>query len=155
MARIEHRLGVAAPAPVVWSIIADVGRWGDWTGVYRDVQGRIAIGEPLNLVLTLPGQKPMALPGRVLDWVPNEQLHWRIKLFGGAVKVTRYIELEALNDAGCILSNGEVQSGMGASFVPGKMQRAIRQGLQSMNEALKDRAEAQWRGEGGAQPWLL
>lgn len=151
MARIEHRLGVAAPAPVVWSIIADVERWGEWTGCYQSARGKVSIGQPLDLVLTLPGQKPMNLPGRVLDWVPNEQLHWRIKVFGGLINVVRYIELEALNEAGCILSNGEVQSGAGAAFVPAKLQRAIRQGLQSMNEALKARAEAQWLEQAGQE----
>lgn len=149
MARIEHRLGVAAPASVVWSIVQDVERWGEWNPVYSQARGRVAIGERFDLVLTLPGQKPMELPGRVLDWVPNEQLHWRIKLFGGAINVVRYIELEALTEVACVLSNGEVQSGVGVGLVSSKMRRAIRDGLQAMNEALKTRAEAQWRAQGG------
>lgn len=140
--RIEHRIGVSAPPEAIWSVMADIDNWSAWNPVYTQAAGKVAIGETLRFQLALAGRKPMALTGKVIDWVPNEQLIWRMPLFGGALRVTRYIEIEQLSGAGCILANGEIQEGLAAGVVPQGIRRAIRDGMQAMNEAAKARIEA-------------
>jgi hypothetical protein len=80
----------------------------------------------------------------VLEWVPNEQLHWRLSLYGGLATITHYIEIEKLDAAGCIVANGEIIDGFLAPFVSA---RGLRKGLHDMNQALKAAAEAAWRPE--------
>ena len=65
--------------------------------------GVIRIGEQLSMTLALPGQARQEIKPRVLEWVPNEQLHWRLSLLGGAIKTLRYIEIEALSETGCVV----------------------------------------------------
>ncbi|HEX8244209.1 MAG TPA: SRPBCC family protein, partial [Longimicrobium sp.] len=36
--KIEHRIGVAAPADAVWRLVADVERWPEWLPHYRWVR---------------------------------------------------------------------------------------------------------------------
>ena len=139
--RIEHRIGVSAPPEAIWSVVADINAWSAWNPVYTQAAGKVAIGETLRFQLALANRKPMALVGKVIDWVPNEQLIWRMPLFGGALQVTRYIEIEQLTDAGCILANGEIQEGLAAGVVPRSIRRSIRDGMQAMNEAAKTRIE--------------
>jgi hypothetical protein len=141
--RIEHRIGVQAPAEVVWEVIRDLPAWESWNPTYPKASGEIRIGGQLAMTVTLPGQAPMEIAPVVLDWVPGEQLHWRVSLFHGLVKTVRFIEIEALSETGCIVSNGEYIGGLLGPSAVRRMGRSIHRGFVAMNEALKARAEAQ------------
>ena len=142
--RVEHRIGIQAAPEVIWEIVHDLPRWQEWNPTYPQAAGEVRIGNILMLTLTLPGQPNQQLKPKVLDWVPNEQLHWQLSLMGGLIKTLRYIEITPLSEAGCIVDNGELFGGlMGPSFGR-RMGRTVRRGFEAMNEALKDRAEAEW-----------
>lgn len=147
--RIEQRVGIQAPAEVIWQVIADLPAWELWNPVYTKAAGRIGIGETLQMTLALPGQSPQQIRPVVLDWVPNEQLHWRLTLAGGLVRTIRFIEIEALSETGCIVSNGELFQGMLAPTILRRVGRSVHRGFGQMNEALKLRAEAQWQAANG------
>lgn len=143
---IEHRIGVQAPAEVIWDILYDLARWKDWNPLYPRAAGDIRIGQTLSMTLTIPGQQPREIAPVVLEWVPNEQLHWKLSLMGGLVKTVRYIEIEQLAEASCIVSNGEIFGGWMGPSLAKQMGRSIHRGFREMNEALKDRAERIARG---------
>ena len=140
--RIEHRIGVAAPAEVIWDILADVPGWETWNPLYPSASGVIRIGEVLNLTRALRGQKPEAIAPRVLDWVPLEQLHWYSTAGNGLLKALRYIEIEKLDEASCIFSNGELFSGLLGPFAAKRLKGELRAGFAAMGEAMKAQAEA-------------
>lgn len=142
--RIEDRIGIQAPAEVVWEIIHDLGRWSEWNPTYPRAAGKIRIGETLSLTLALPDQAPQELKAKVLEWVPNEQLHWRLSLIGGMIRTLRYIEIEARGEASSIVDNGEIFGGLMGPSLGRRMGGAVRRGFRAMNEALKVRAEAEW-----------
>jgi hypothetical protein len=140
--KIEHRIGVRAPAEAIWAVISDIGGWKDWNPLYPRAEGALRIGSQLDLDLALPGQPIRAIKPVILDWVPNDQIHWRLSMLGGLVRTIRYIEIEILTETGCIFSNGEVFSGYLGPTVAKRMRPAIRQGFVAMGEAVKARAEA-------------
>lgn len=148
-AKIEHRIGVKAPAKVIWSIIADLPRWSEWNPIYPKAEGEIRIGSVLTLTLALPGEAHRTIQPVVQDWVPDEQLHWRLSMLGGLVRNVRFIEIEALSDENCILSNGEIFGGFMGPSVARRMRKSIRRGFTEMGEVLAARAEAAWRAEAG------
>jgi len=143
--RIEDRIGVQAPAEVIWEIVHDLPRWAEWNPTYTEAAGQIRIGETLTLTLALPGQPPQQIQPRVLEWVPNEQLHWRLTMLGGLIKTLRYVEIQALGPANCIVDNGELFSGLMGPSLGRRMRGPVRRGFLAMNEALKERAEAVWQ----------
>ncbi len=146
--RIEHRIGVQAPAEAIWAVISDIAAWKDWNPLYPRAEGSLRIGATLDLDLALPGQPTRAINPVILDWVPNDQIHWRLSMLGGLVRTIRYIEIEILTETGCIFSNGEVFSGYLGPTVAKRMRPAIRQGFAAMGEAVKARAEGAFeRGE--------
>jgi hypothetical protein len=151
--RIEHRLGVPAPAEAVWQVIADVTAWPDWNPLYPMAEGALRIGATLTLEVAVPGRARRTIRPVILDWVPNEQILWRLSLLGGLVRTTRYLEIERLSETGCILANGEIFAGPLGELVAGRMQRDVRAGFAAMGEAAKARALASWRGD-GADPTL-
>jgi hypothetical protein len=148
--KLEHRLGIRAPAEAIWEVIADVERWSEWNPLYPRATGVIRIGAPLELDVALPGQATRAIRPVIKDWVPNEQLHWRLSMVGGLVKSTRYIEIERLVDNACIFSNGELFEGLLGPTIARRMRGVFRQGFAAMGEAVKSRAEAAWRLTTGA-----
>ena len=139
---IEHRIGVQASAETIWNILYDLERWQDWNPLYPRAAGVIRIGQPLSLTLAVPGQAAREIAPVVLEWVPNEQLHWKLSLMGGLVKTTRYLEIEQLAETSCIVANGEIIGGLMGPSVAKQAGRAIHRGFREMNEALKARAEA-------------
>ena len=144
--KIEHRLGIQAPPEAIWAVIADIAGWAEWNPLYPKAEGVIRIGAPLSLTVALPGKAPRAIRPVVLDWVPNEQILWRLSMLGGLVKSTRYLEIEQLTETGCIFSNGEMFEGLLGPTVARRMRGPIRAGFAAMGEAVKARAEATWRG---------
>jgi hypothetical protein len=145
--RIEHRLGVKAPASVIWGVIHDLARWPEWNPLYPEVAGRIGYGETLKLKLALPDQPERELVATVTDWTPDEALHWRTSHFGGLVRTVRFLEIEAMSEAGCIFSNGEIFSGLLSGSVVRQLRPSLKKGFESLGEALCERAEALWRDE--------
>jgi hypothetical protein len=139
--RVEHRIGVAAPPDAIWQVIADLPRWSTWNPTYPNAAGEIRIGGTLDLTLALPGAAERQIRPVVLDWVPNDQLHWKLVMMGGLVKTVRYIEIEQLAEASCIVSNGEIFGGFMGPTVVRQIGGTIRRGFLAMNEALKVQAE--------------
>lgn len=143
--RVEHRIGVQAPAEVVWELVYDIANWSSWNPLYAEASGTIRIGEKLDLAVVLPGMKPQKAQATVLEWVPNEQLHYQTVSLGGMIRGTRYVEIEELAPESCIVANGEIMGGLLgptlARSIGGKVYKAIR----GMNEALKEQAESRWR----------
>lgn len=143
--KLEHRLGVRAPAEVVWEILADVGGWPAWTGMYPQASGRIGYGERLALTVALPGQPLAQIEARIHDWGPNEAIHWRWSTWGGLVSTIRYLEIEAMSEEGCIFSNGELFRGPLGVRYAARVAKPLRRAFQDLGEAIRDRAEALWR----------
>lgn len=142
--RIEHRIGIHAPAEVIWEVISDLKAWEAWCKLYPKASGEIRIGAVLDVTLDLPGQGVQEIRPTVLEWVPNEQLHWRLTMLGGLVRTVRFFEIETLADDSCIVSNGELIGGFLGPILGKRLARTIYRAFVEMNEALKARAEALW-----------
>jgi len=148
--KIEHRLGVKAPAAIVWEILTDVPGWTRWSTLYSKASGVIGFGERLKLEVALPGQPPQAIEPVIFEWEPHEVIHWRLRSMMGLIENVRFLEVDPLSEVGCIFANGEIYGGfMGPQREAVKRRALIRQGFTAMGEAMRDRAEALWRERGG------
>lgn len=145
--RIEHRIGIQAPASVIWGLIADLPAWAEWNPLYIAASGRIGIGETLDLTLALPGEAPRQIAPKVTDWEPDAQLVWRLALVPLLAHTVRYLEIEALAQTGCVFNNGEFFHGMLGERVGKSKRRAIHAGFTALGEAIKARAEAAWKAQ--------
>ena len=142
--RVEHRVGIQAPAEVIWEVLSDLKSWEQWCVLYPKASGDIRIGSVLDITLALPGQAVQQIRPTVLEWVPNEQLHWKLTLLGGLVRNLRYFEIETLANASCIVANGEIIAGLMGPSLGKRLARPIYRAFVDMNDALKIRAEGLW-----------
>jgi hypothetical protein len=147
--RIEHRLGIPAPAPVAWRVLSDLEHWAGWNPLYVKAEGVLRIGTQLTLTQALEGRATVLIQPTIVDWVPDAQILWRLTQNSGLVQRMRYLEIDKLSDEACIFSNGEDWSGLLAGFVPVELRKALRKGYEAMGEALRDQALQLWRAEGG------
>jgi hypothetical protein len=141
--RVEHRIGIAAPAEVIWEVLGDIASWPNWNPMYPSVKGELRIGAPLELVERVGGQD-RKVTAQVEDWVPDSQILWRGKALGGWVKRVRYLEIEVLSETGCIFSNGEIWDGRYAAYAMKGGRRAYYNAYEALGEALKARVEEVW-----------
>ena len=148
--KIEHRIGVQTPAPVVWEMVANVNGWPAWNPLYPKARGEIGFGAELELEVALPGEAPRTIKPKVTDWTPGEQIIWQLSMMGGLIRSTRYIELETLDNGNCIFSNGEIFEGLGMRLIGKKTQKAIKAGFRAFGETVRDRAEAAWKAQAPA-----
>ena len=149
--KIENRLGVQAPAEIIWECLSNLSTWHEWNPLYPSAVGNIRIGEILTLELALPGQPVQTIQPRILDWAPMDHIHWQLKMMRGLITTVRYLEIEIMGDTNCVVSNGEVFSGP-LSFLARSQRSAIREGFNAMGEAVKARAEVRWAAHASASP---
>ncbi|QUD86355.1 SRPBCC domain-containing protein [Phenylobacterium montanum] len=141
--KIEHRIGIAAPANIIWEVMFDVSAWTQWSAIYAEATGEVRFGGSLALTLALPDHPPRPVKATILDWTPDEAIHWKTK--GFLMETTRYLEIEKLAETGCLFSNGEIFSGFGTRYLSRSRLRDLREGYGALGEGLKARAEALWR----------
>jgi hypothetical protein len=141
---VEHRIGVQAPAEIVWEVISDFATWNEWNPVHPRMEGELRIGTPLVVEVVIGDAPPATIQPVVQDWVPYEQLHWRTKRLRGLVTAIRYIEIDRKGEESAIFSNGELFMGPLVRFVSRDERRRLRAAFTRMGEAVRDRAEAIW-----------
>jgi hypothetical protein len=141
---VEHRIGVQAPAEIVWEVISDFPAWKEWNPVHPRMEGELRIGTTLVVDFVVGDAPPTTIMPIVQDWVPYEQLHWRTKRLRGFVTAIRYIEIDKKGDQNAIFSNGELFMGPLVRFVSRDERRRLRAAFTRMGEAVRDRAEAIW-----------
>ena len=132
-----------------WESQFEVEGWAAWNPLYPRAAGVIRIGSTLSLDMALPGQAPQTVTPTILDWAPEDHVHWTTKSQYGLMKTIRYLELEPLSETGCIFSNGEIYTGFMGERIANRDRRAIRAGFVALGEALQQRAEAAWRARQG------
>ena len=143
--RIEHRLGVQAPAEAVWQVLGDLEGWGAWNPLYPKVEGKLGFGERLLVAELIPPGEPVQITPTVVDWTPEAQIIWRQSQSFGFLKRVRYFEIDPLSEVGCVFANGEDWYGRPARYVTRARRRAMQAAFQGMGEALRDRVMAVWR----------
>ena len=150
--KIEHRVGTQVAPEILWELLSNVDGWSAWNPLYPKSRGEIRIGAQLELTEALPGRTTRDARPVVLEWMPLEQIHWRDSRSDGWVKSVRFIEVDIVSATGCIVSNGEIFTGLLAKRHFKAHRTAHLEGFRAMNEALIHRAGQLWAERGGAPP---
>lgn len=140
--RIEHRVGVKATAERIWTYLGDLTTWSSWNPIYPEAVGTIGIGQSLMLRETVPGLPPRQISPQVVDWIPNEQIVWKLTTTQLLSSSVRYIEIEELNPGACVVSNGEIFSGILGEQYARRWRRQLKAGCEQLGEALRAVSEA-------------
>jgi hypothetical protein len=149
-ATVEHSIEIAVPAEFIWSMLQDVDSWSSWNPIYRRASGSIGVGDRLQMNVALPGMKPQDVSATVSRAIPNARLHYVSPALGGLIRANRFVEIASSGPQSCVVTNGEAMGGLVGRLLARSIGPKVRDGLQQMNEGLKQAAEAKWREKAGS-----
>jgi hypothetical protein len=143
MVAIRTEIDIAAPAPRVWEVLTAIDRWSEWNPFAVRASGRLAVGELLEVHLVPPGAKPVTIRPTVVKFEPGSELRWLGRLGApGLFRGEHGFRLVPDGAARCRFEHFETFTGLLARPILWMIGDATRRGFQSMNRALKERAEA-------------
>lgn len=138
---LRSEVEINAPAEHVFRVLTDFERYHEWNPFIPTISGKPALGEELELELSLPEGKTYALKPRVIGLDEGRELRWRGScLFPAMLEAEHYFLLTPRDDQLTRFAQGQKLSGFLLRFAGDGLNSALR-GYAYMNQALKKRAE--------------
>ena len=140
---ITTEIEISAPPEKVWSILADIDNWQEWSPIIRNSRGTAAVGSELTITMTgkNEGEEGPTYSPVITDLEAPGYLRWRAHMLTGFI-FTNYkvLKLEQ-SGSGTRLIHKELFKGLLAPIMCGQMEKGVPPMLNSMNQALKELAE--------------
>jgi hypothetical protein len=142
MREIKTEIKINAPQMEVWDILMAFDKWSDWNPTVNQASGTATLGSKVNITMAGPeGKNGQKYSADITMFEAPRSFRWRaVMIYGFLMTNDRSFELEPLGD-GTKLINTEHFSGLLVSLFWGKLEKFVPASLNSMNEALKARAE--------------
>ena len=149
MTEISSTIEIAAAPEYVWAILADLANYSRWHPAFLSVTGQLAAGSTLTITTTHPASgRAMTARVKVLTAEPNAELRWVSKLAGVTIS-ERFFQLSP-SAGGTSLVQAASYRGLGRSGnrVMNKTVTRIEDTFATINQAIKQQAEARYRAPG-------
>ena len=140
MKTMSATIQIDAPPMTVWAILTGLDSYPDWNPLFREASGQLAVGSWLTLRSVHPANgRMMTVKPKITVADPGAELRWTSSLPPLISGEHSFILTEA--NGGTRLVQAETFSGL---LVPlsGKTFARTETSFQSLNEAIKKRAEA-------------
>lgn len=140
MGTIETEIEIDAPVETVWEVITDLDAYYEWNPFIPMASGEPHVGERIRIRVEPPGSFGGTFRPRVEIHEPNRRLVWLGRLgLPGLFDGRHDLAAESLPESRTRFVQRETFSGL---LVPVFFrENAVRRGYESMNAALKERAE--------------
>ena len=143
MHQIVTQIDIAASPERVWSILMDFPAYPQWNPFIRSLSGVAKPGKKLRATIQLEERRAMTFRSRVLKAANQQELRWLGHLgFPGLFDGEHYFQLTELSNGYTRFTQGERFSGILVGMFVSSMEAATKAGFNAMNQALKNRAEA-------------
>ncbi len=133
---------IAAPPEVVWDVLIDFDRYGEWNPFTPGLVAELVPGAPVEITVNLAG-KQVVQTEEMVEVTPPERLVWKTT-YGGPwlLRAQRTQWLEPLDDGGTRYVSEDVMHGPLVPIVHLVHGRALTDGFGGMARALKTRCES-------------
>ena len=139
---ISTEIEIAAPASIVWEELTDGSSYPEWNPFVKHLSGDLVVGNHINITIQSEGNAPMDFTPEVLAAEVDAEFRWVGKLgFRGVFDGEHYFILEETDQGTTILHHGENFRGILAYPLIALIGDDTENGFESMNQALKERAE--------------
>ena len=147
MFTIDRTLEIDAPADVVWAVLTDFARYGEWNPFVPEARCELRRGGVLEMQVRLRDQ-PGAKTRFQREWVnsvgPGQTFSYSMKPVPlGALRSERVQTVEALPDGRARYRSHFELAGWLQPLVAGLMGQELRTGFEGMALGLKRQAEAE------------
>lgn len=137
------RIDIAACPACVWEVLLDFPAYGEWNPFIGRIEGVARVGGVLRVSMQIAGGRPMTFRPRVRIVESPQALCWLGHLgLRGLFDGEHYFQLTALPSGLTRFTHGERFSGLLAGLFAARMMGPFEAAFATMNEALRQRAEA-------------
>ena len=124
-------------------MLMDFSTYPQWNPFIRSLSGVAKPGEKLHVTIQPEERRAMSFRPRVLRAANQQELRWLGHLgFPGLFDGEHYFQLTTLSNGYTRFTQGEQFSGILVGMFISRMEAATKAGFHAMNQALKNRAEA-------------
>lgn len=143
----SDKVEINAPQEVVWEILVDLNRYGEWNPFTYRVDTRLLPGEPVELYVRMPKRGDRVQREQVRTVDRPVTLAWGMKLgFEFLLNALREQRLVKIDENRCTYQTWDSFSGLLTPLVVKLFEEDVQNGFNNVAYALKARAELQWRG---------
>jgi hypothetical protein len=140
---LATEIEINAPAETVWAILTDLDRFAEWNPFIREIEGEVRQGARLRVRIEPPEGKGMTFTPTVTRVDPPRQFSWLGRLvLPGVFDGEHIFEIFPAGAGRVRLVQREEFSGLLVPLLWSGLDTDTRQGFESMNTALKERAES-------------
>jgi hypothetical protein len=137
---MSSAIDIDAPPAEVWAVLTDLGSYHDWNPLFVEAHGTVAEGQRITLRSKHPANgRLMTVKPKITAAQPGTELRWASRLPG--IISGEHVFTLTPTGSGTRLVQSESFTGPLSRF-PGKTFANAAASFQSLNEALKKRAEA-------------
>lgn len=135
---------IDAPADVVWEVLTDFPRYGEWNPFCVECHSTLKPGDPMDMKVKLTS-RPQAQREWVVESGPGMRFSYGIKPFPlGALYSNRVQDVTAIGAGKSRYRSQFRLWGWMLPVVRGLFGKGMRNGFEGMGNAIKIRAEKQW-----------
>lgn len=140
---IKTEIEILAPVEKVWGILTNIDDWSNWSPIINQSSGQASLGSSISI--TMIGKKdgedgPKYSPViTILD--EPKSFRWSAKMIAGFIMTNDKVFLLEETNTGTRLIHKELFSGMMVPLFWSSVEKNVPGMLNSMNEALKTKAE--------------
>ena len=143
MREIRTSISVQAPDSVVHRILADFPAYPEWNPFITRIHGVLMVNEVLSVTHHVPGGPSLAMTPRLVR-VEDHEIAWLGHLWiHGLFDGEHHFVIRPENGESCTFIQYEAFRGLIVPFA-GRLIERTRQGFETMNMALKRRAEERY-----------
>jgi len=140
---IDATLDIEAPAELVWSVITDFPRYGEWNPFLPGCSSTLKPGDPIDLQVRLFASGPRPQREWILSHTPGREFSYRMKPAPlGALCSRRSHNVTALGPGRCRYESHFELAGWLQPLVRGLLGSKLEQGFAGMTAGIKKRAES-------------
>lgn len=143
MKTISTKIIIKAPAAQVWATLTNFSAYAEWNPFIKSIRGQAKEDSSLEVNIQLPDQKPMTFRPQVLRAEVDREFRWRGKTFiKGVFDGEHYFILKPISSEETEFEHGEHFSGVLSGLLMRMIGEGTERGFKAMNQALKERVEA-------------
>ncbi|WP_327139493.1 SRPBCC domain-containing protein [Nocardia sp. NBC_01327] len=139
---IDNSVEIDAPAELVWQVLTDVDKYGEWNPFVPSCQTTLEPGTPIDMQVRLGGKNPRKQREFIYSHTPGKEFSYRMKPVPGLLRSQRQHILTPLDDGRTLYESHFYIAGPLNPLVGGLFGGAMRQGFGGMTDGLKKRAES-------------
>lgn len=142
---IDQTVEIQAPPELVWQVLTDLPRYGEWNPFCLVCESTLQPGDPIRMQVNLTG-KPQAVEEVMAVFIPGRRFAYRMKpMPAGALSSLRSHDLEPSGPAQTRYHSHFELRGWLRPLVLALYGRTLEAGFAAMTDAVRTRAETLWR----------